>query len=180
MTVVGRLIGWRKGQAGTRLDRLDRTSCAFPTERSRPHTHTHTRPRASSVMQVVAAELAELEHHKITPATSYAEFRDGFLASRPMGFGSHSLLARGLYALQVREPGLLMSIVTRSSLEWLWDVREHDHDHACVVCTSLRTQLRPWLEAFPREQLLVLFMDDMRTPEAAHAQVAKVSVGVSL
>lgn len=45
----------------------------------------------------------------------------------------------------------------------------------CAVLTSFqRTQLRPWLEAFPREQLLVLFMDDMRTPEAAHAQVAKV------
>lgn len=37
------------------------------------------------------------------------------------------------------------------------------------------TQLQPWLAAFPREQLLVLFMDDMRTPEATHAQVGKVS-----
>ncbi len=38
---------------------------------------------------------------------------------------------------------------------------------------STHTQLHPWLEAFPPEQLLVLFMDDMKTPEAAHAQVAK-------
>lgn len=84
---------------------------------------------------MVEAELEELVRHGVTATSTYEEFKKGFLASRPMGFGSHSLLARGLYALQ----------------------------------------LRPWLDAFPREQLLVLFMDDMKTPEAAHAQVAKVS-----
>ncbi len=47
------------------------------------------------------AELAELAQHGVTAATTYPEFKQGFLASRPMGFGSHSLLARGLYALQV-------------------------------------------------------------------------------
>jgi hypothetical protein len=53
------------------------------------------------LFQVVEAELAELAQHGVTPATTYPEFKKGFLASRPMGFGSHSLLARGLYALQV-------------------------------------------------------------------------------
>lgn len=84
--------------------------------------------------EVVEAELADLAQHGITPDTSYAAFRDQYLASRPQGYGSHSLLARGLYALQ----------------------------------------LLPWLAAFPREQLLVLFMEDMKTPAAAHTQVGRV------
>lgn len=45
-----------------------------------------------------------------------------------------------------------------------------------LSCTQ--QQLRPWLDAFPREQLLILFMDDMRTPEATHAQVGKVGTYV--
>lgn len=79
---------------------------------------------------VVEEEFAELARHKIHDAMTCEDFR-GYLQSRPQGYGSHSLLARGLYALQ----------------------------------------LRPWLDAFPREQFLILFMDDMKTPEAAHLQV---------
>lgn len=54
------------------------------------------------MIQVVDAEMAELAKYGVTEATTYDEFKRGFLASRPMGYGSHSLLARGLYALQVR------------------------------------------------------------------------------
>ena len=56
--------------------------------------------------EVVEAELKELERYDITEETSYEEFRDRYLATRPQGYGSHSLLARGLYALQVRKETL--------------------------------------------------------------------------
>ena len=42
----------------------------------------------------------------------------------------------------------------------------------------MHTQLEPWLDAFPREQLLILFMEDMKTPEGTHDQLAKVSLYV--
>lgn len=55
----------------------------------------------SSWLQVVRDEMEDLKKHGISESTTYEEFRDRYLASRPMGYGSHSLLGRGLYALQV-------------------------------------------------------------------------------
>lgn len=136
---------------------------------------------------MVEAELAELAQHGVTPTTTYEEFKDGFLASRPMGYGSHSLLARGLYALQVG--GICLSCRLHLLVGWMstgmmrgWggirhvsrikqSLTKHTYIH---THTQPWNQLQPWLDAFPREQLLVLFMDDMRTPEATHAQVGKV------
>lgn len=126
--------------------------------------------------------MAELAQHGVTPATTYEEFKAGFLASRPMGYGSHSLLARGLYALQVR-----VSLCVCGGGDSIWS----DTGGGVAYCPVSRfhsikplinqqstrhttMQLQPWLAAFPREQLLVLFMDDMCTPEATHAQVGKV------
>ena len=55
--------------------------------------------------EVVEADLKDLERYGITEDTTHEEFRDKYLATRPQGYGSHSLLARGLYALQVRGRG---------------------------------------------------------------------------
>lgn len=61
-----------------------------------------------SFAQVVDEELAVMESLNITPDTPYAEFDSKYLADSklcPMGHGGHSLVARGLYALQL-EPWL--------------------------------------------------------------------------
>jgi len=86
--------------------------------------------------EVVEKEMEELEVCGVTPEMTYDEFKTRFLSSRPQGYGSHSLLARGLYALQ----------------------------------------LQPWMENFggEKEQLMVLFMEEMRTGEAAQKQVGRV------
>lgn len=90
------------------------------------HTHTPNDNDNDNDEQVVEAELKELEAHGVTPATTYPEFKKGFLASRPMGYGSHSLLARGLYALQVRPPVLSSSVCVGmwflDGFLFLWDV----------------------------------------------------------
>jgi len=51
--------------------------------------------------QVVEEEIAELESLGIDASSSYEAFLP-FLASRPMGHGGHSIIARGLYALQLQ------------------------------------------------------------------------------
>ena len=86
--------------------------------------------------EVVEKEMEELEVCGVTPEMTYDEFKTRFLSSRPQGYGSHSLLARGLYALQ----------------------------------------LQPWMEKFggEKKQLMVLFMEEMRTGEAAQKQVGRV------
>jgi hypothetical protein len=57
--------------------------------------------------QVVEEELRDLGAHGVTERTTPEEFATKYLATRPMGFGSHSLLGRGLYALQVRRANIL-------------------------------------------------------------------------
>lgn len=56
----------------------------------------------ASPPQVVEEEMEELSRCGISEQTTYEEFAKHYLSSRPMGYGSHSLLGRGLYALQVR------------------------------------------------------------------------------
>lgn len=50
---------------------------------------------------MVQEELEDLKKHGVDETTTPEEFKTRYLASRPMGYGSHSLLGRGLYALQV-------------------------------------------------------------------------------
>ncbi|CAN0421503.1 unnamed protein product, partial [Scytosiphon promiscuus] len=52
--------------------------------------------------QVVAEEEAVLAKAGITPETSSADFARNYLSTRPNGYGGHSLLGRGLYALQLQ------------------------------------------------------------------------------
>ncbi len=73
-----------------------------------------------SFEEVVEKEFEELEACGVTPEMTYEEFKTRFLATRPLGYGSHSLLARGLYALQLQpwmaefggEKGQLMVLFT--------------------------------------------------------------------
>lgn len=53
-------------------------------------------------LKVVEEEMEEMAKCGISESTTYEEFAKSYLSSRPMGYGSHSLLGRGLYALQVR------------------------------------------------------------------------------
>ncbi|CAM9888508.1 unnamed protein product [Ectocarpus sp. 4 AP-2014] len=71
--------------------------------------------------QVVEEEKAVLEKAGVGPATSPRDFARDYLSTRPNGYGGHSLLGRGLYALQ----------------------------------------LQPWLEAFGRNQIKVLFLEEV-------------------
>lgn len=49
----------------------------------------------------IEAEIKELQEAGITPDCSYELFQKKVLSNRPMNHGGHSLVARGLYALQV-------------------------------------------------------------------------------
>ncbi len=51
--------------------------------------------------QMIDEELLEIEQAGITAESSYADFRDKLLSTRPMTHGGHSLLIRGMYALQL-------------------------------------------------------------------------------
>ena len=59
-----------------------------------------------SFHEVVSQEIDELRQLGITPECSYEHFKNVFLSNRPMTHGGHSIIARGLYALQL-EPWLL-------------------------------------------------------------------------
>ncbi|CAM9900110.1 unnamed protein product [Discosporangium mesarthrocarpum] len=52
--------------------------------------------------EVVAQELDELRQAGVDEKTSPEEFAEKYLCSRPNNHGSHSLLARGMYALQLK------------------------------------------------------------------------------
>ena len=54
---------------------------------------------------IIQSEIDELHHLGITPDSSYDTFKNNFLISRPLTHGGHSLIARGLYAIQL-EPWL--------------------------------------------------------------------------
>ena len=58
-----------------------------------------------SFSEVVSEEISELQRLGVTPACSYEHFKSVFLSNRPMTHGGHSIVARGLYALQL-EPWL--------------------------------------------------------------------------
>lgn len=51
--------------------------------------------------QIICEEIKELETLGINPSTSYETFKSKYLSSRPLGHGGHSLVARGLYCLQL-------------------------------------------------------------------------------
>lgn len=55
-----------------------------------------------SFEQVIAAEIEELNSLDIRPDSSFDHFQRVFLSSRPMTHGGHSIVARGLYALQLQ------------------------------------------------------------------------------
>ena len=55
-----------------------------------------------SLEEIVERELKEITEAGITANSSYAEFREKLLKTRPMKYhGGHSLLIRGMYALQL-------------------------------------------------------------------------------
>jgi len=74
--------------------------CAPEQKAVRGQSEYHGR----SFAQVVAAELDELEAAGVAPGCSRDAWNE-YLKSRPQGHGGHSLVARGLYALQL-EPWL--------------------------------------------------------------------------
>jgi len=51
--------------------------------------------------QVIQLEMKELEDCGISPTISYDDFAKNFLPSRPLNHGGHSMLARGMYAIQL-------------------------------------------------------------------------------
>lgn len=51
--------------------------------------------------EVVQIEIDELRRCNITPTSSCADFQRLVVSTRPMGHGGHSVIARGLYALQL-------------------------------------------------------------------------------
>lgn len=55
--------------------------------------------------EVIEAEINELERLGINAESSHDDFKNKFLVSRPLTHGGHSLIARGLYAIQL-EPWL--------------------------------------------------------------------------
>jgi len=57
--------------------------------------------RNLSFEDAIEAEIKELEEAGITPSSSYEEFQRKILCHRPMTHGGHSLVSRGLYALQI-------------------------------------------------------------------------------
>lgn len=56
---------------------------------------------------VIREEIAELQRLNITPRCDYDTFRAHVLEKAPMNHGGHSLVARGLYVLQLRRWGEL-------------------------------------------------------------------------
>ncbi|KAJ1433683.1 P-loop containing nucleoside triphosphate hydrolase protein [Ochromonadaceae sp. CCMP2298] len=54
-----------------------------------------------SFEQVATEEIAELQSMGITPSCTYADFQQ-WLSTRPMDHGGHSVVGRGLYALQLQ------------------------------------------------------------------------------
>jgi hypothetical protein len=74
--------------------------CAPEQKAVRGQSQYHGR----SFAQVVADELAELEAAGVAPGCDRDTW-NGYLKTRPQGHGGHSLVARGLYALQL-EPWL--------------------------------------------------------------------------
>ncbi|KAG5184296.1 Sulfotransferase [Tribonema minus] len=90
--------------------------------------------------QAVAAELQQLSAASVTPATTPEEFSCAFLPSCPMGHGGHSMLARGLYALQLR-PWLAAcgdGIKVRAMFNW------RPHQYQKVAATSDQTPPSPF------------------------------------
>ncbi len=51
--------------------------------------------------QVLEEEIKEIEQSGITSESTYQDFREKLLSTRPMNHGGHSLLIRGMYALQL-------------------------------------------------------------------------------
>lgn len=51
--------------------------------------------------EVIEDEINELQSLGITADSSYEDFKNKFLVSRPITHGGHSLIARGLYAIQL-------------------------------------------------------------------------------
>lgn len=64
--------------------------------------------------QVIDDEINYLLSLGITPTSSYEDFKRLILPTRPLTHGGHSILIRGLYALQL-EPWLLVSTLSRVS-----------------------------------------------------------------
>lgn len=54
-------------------------------------------------VQVIAEEIAALQAAGITPTSSFAIFKEKVLAPLPMNHGGHSIVARGLYVLQLQQ-----------------------------------------------------------------------------
>jgi hypothetical protein len=55
-----------------------------------------------SFERVVSDEIEELKEKSIDPSCSYIDFQERIASTRPMGHGGHSIIARGLYALQLQ------------------------------------------------------------------------------
>lgn len=66
--------------------------------------------------QVVEEEISHLSALGITPSSSYEDFKRLVLIDRPLTHGGHSILIRGLYALQL-EPWLRVSNVSKPTVE---------------------------------------------------------------
>mgnify|MGYP006056555659 FL=1 len=54
-----------------------------------------------SFENVINEELNEFIKLEITAESTYDDFKKKYLSTRPLGHGSHSILGRGLYALQL-------------------------------------------------------------------------------
>lgn len=55
-----------------------------------------------SFEDVIKAEIAELNVLNINPSTSYEYFHSNYVNKQPLTHGGHSIVARGLYALQLQ------------------------------------------------------------------------------
>lgn len=55
-----------------------------------------------SFREAVQQEIQELKANAISPSTSSEDFIEKIVNKRPMGHGGHSIVARGLYCLQIR------------------------------------------------------------------------------
>mmetsp|Transcript_5624 Transcript_5624/g.9246 ORF Transcript_5624/g.9246 Transcript_5624/m.9246 type:complete len:174 (-) Transcript_5624:857-1378(-) len=55
-----------------------------------------------SFEEVIRKEISELQELHITPETAFEDFAARYLHNCPMDHGGHSIVARGLYVLQLR------------------------------------------------------------------------------
>jgi hypothetical protein len=59
--------------------------------------------KSQTFLQVVTEEIAALRAAGVTPDADFEVFRDKVLKGLPMNHGGHSIVARGLYALQLAQ-----------------------------------------------------------------------------